>query len=47
VKLAILNASAFCMYNRMVDGLKAKTFVDPKIYEGRPLQLAEKGYCMV
>jgi AhpD family alkylhydroperoxidase len=44
VKLAILIASAFCMYNRMVDGLKAKTFADPKIYEGRASQLAEMGY---
>jgi len=44
VKLAILIASAFCMYNRMVDGLKANTFADPKIYEGRALQLAEMGY---
>jgi uncharacterized peroxidase-related enzyme len=46
VKLAILIASAFCMYNRMVDGLKANTFADPKIYEGRALQLAEMGYRM-
>ena len=47
VKLAILIASAFCMYNRMVDGLKANTFADPKMYEGRALQLAERGYCML
>jgi uncharacterized peroxidase-related enzyme len=46
VKLAILIASAFCMYNRMVDGLKANTFADPKTYEGHALQLAEMGYRM-
>jgi AhpD family alkylhydroperoxidase len=46
VKLAILIASAFSMYNRMVDGLKANTFADPKIYEGHALQLAEMGYQM-
>jgi uncharacterized peroxidase-related enzyme len=46
VKLAILIASAFSMYNRMVDGLRANTFADPKIYEGRALQLAEMGYRM-
>jgi len=44
VKLAILIASAFCMYNRMVDGLKAKTFADPRMYEGHALRLAEMGY---
>ena len=44
VKLAILIASAFCMYNRIVNGLKAKTFADPKNYEGPALQLAEMGY---
>jgi hypothetical protein len=34
VKLAILIASAFCMYlYRTVDGLKANTFADPKMYE--------------
>jgi uncharacterized peroxidase-related enzyme len=46
VKLAILIASAFCMYNRMVDGLKANTFADPKIYEGFAVRLAETGYRM-
>jgi hypothetical protein len=40
----MLIASAFCIYNRMVDGLKATTFADPKIYEGHALQLADKGY---
>jgi hypothetical protein len=44
VTLAMLIASAFCIYNRMVDGLKATTFADPKIYEGHALQLADKGY---
>ncbi|MGO8799429.1 MAG: carboxymuconolactone decarboxylase family protein [Roseiarcus sp.] len=44
VQLAILIASAFCMYNRMVDGLRARTPADVAAYEARAREIAEYGY---
>jgi uncharacterized peroxidase-related enzyme len=43
-QLAVLIASAFCMYNRMVDGLRAKTPATPEAYRTRAAEIAEHGY---
>jgi uncharacterized peroxidase-related enzyme len=43
-QLAILIASAFCMYNRMVDGLRARTPPSAEAYRERASQIAEHGY---
>ncbi len=43
-QLAVLIASAFCMYNRMVDGLRAKTPASPEAYRARAVEIAEHGY---
>ena len=43
-QLAVLIASAFCMYNRMVDGLRAKTPPSPEAYRARATEIAEHGY---
>jgi uncharacterized peroxidase-related enzyme len=43
-QLAVLIASAFCMYNRMVDGLRAPTPPSAKAYTARAVQIAEHGY---
>jgi len=43
-QLAVLIASAFCMYNRMVDGLRAKTPATPDAYRARAAEIAEHGY---
>ena len=43
-QLAVLIASAFCMYNRMVDGLRAKTPPSPEAYRARAKEIAEHGY---
>ena len=43
-QLAVLIASAFCMYNRMVDGLRAKTPPSPEAYRARAAEIAEHGY---
>ena len=43
-QLAVLIASAFCMYNRMVDGLRAKTPASPDAYRARAAEIAEHGY---
>jgi uncharacterized peroxidase-related enzyme len=43
-QLAVLIASAFCMYNRMVDGLRARTPDRPEAYEARAAEIAEYGY---
>ena len=40
----VLIAAAFCMYNRYVDGLRAFTPDDPKIYEERAKLIAQHGY---
>jgi uncharacterized peroxidase-related enzyme len=43
-QLAVLIASAFCMYNRMVDGLRAKTPASADAYRARATEIAEHGY---
>ncbi len=43
-QLTVLIASAFCMYNRMVDGLRAKTPASPAAYHARAIEIAEHGY---
>ena len=40
----VLIAAAFCMFNRYVDGLAARTPTDPESYAARGRQIAEKGY---
>jgi uncharacterized peroxidase-related enzyme len=44
-QLAVLIASAFCMYNRMVDGFRAKTPASTEAYRARAAEIAEHGYC--
>jgi len=44
VQLAVLIASAFSMYNRMVDGFRARTASDTGAYRTRAAQIAEAGY---
>ncbi len=43
-QLAVLIASAFCMYNRMVDGLRARTPASTEGYLARAAEIAEYGY---
>jgi uncharacterized peroxidase-related enzyme len=43
-QLAVLIASAFSMYNRIVDGLRAKTPASADAYRGRAEEIAEYGY---
>ncbi|MBZ9803445.1 carboxymuconolactone decarboxylase family protein [Mesorhizobium sp. ES1-6] len=44
VQLTILIASAFCMYNRIVDGFRARTPSDPTAFGERAQQIASYGY---
>jgi uncharacterized peroxidase-related enzyme len=44
IQLAVLIAAAFSMYNRMVDGMRARTPADPRAYENRAQQIADYGY---
>lgn len=44
VQLAILIASAFSMYNRMVDGLRARTAPSAEAYRARASEIAQNGY---
>jgi AhpD family alkylhydroperoxidase len=44
VQLAVLIAAAFCMYNRMVDGFRARTSPDLDVYRPRATHIAELGY---
>ena len=44
VQLAVLIAAAFSMYNRMVDGFRAKTPPTPEAYRARASEIAEQGY---
>jgi uncharacterized peroxidase-related enzyme len=44
VQLAVLIASAFSMYNRLVDGFRARTPASPEAYRGRAAEIAEHGY---
>jgi len=43
-QLAVLIAAAFCMYNRMVDGLRAPTPPSVEAFRERATQIAEHGY---
>jgi len=44
VQLAILIASAFSMYNRLVDGFRARTAPTPEAYRERASEIADNGY---
>ncbi|MEO8273458.1 MAG: carboxymuconolactone decarboxylase family protein [Chloroflexota bacterium] len=44
VQLAVLISSAFSMYNRMVDGLRARTAPTADAYRARASEIAENGY---
>ncbi len=44
VQLAVLIAAGFAMYNRMVDGLRARTPATLEPYLGRAAEIAERGY---
>lgn len=44
VQLAVLIAAAFSMYNRMVEGFRARTPADAGAYRGRAQEIAEHGY---
>jgi uncharacterized peroxidase-related enzyme len=43
-QLTVLIAAAFCMYNRMVDGLRAQTPPTAEAYRARAEEIAEHGY---
>ena len=44
VQLAVLIAAAFSMYNRMVEGFRAKTPPTAEAYRGRAAEIAAHGY---
>ncbi len=44
VQLAVLIASAFSMYNRMVEGFRARTLPSADAYRARASEIAEHGY---
>jgi len=44
VQLAVLIAAAFSMYNRMVDGFRAKTPPTAEAFRARAAEIAEHGY---
>jgi uncharacterized peroxidase-related enzyme len=44
VQLAVLIAAAFSMYNRMVDGFRARTAPSPDAYRERAGEIAANGY---
>ena len=44
VQLAVLIAAAFSMYNRIVEGFRARTAPTPEVYRERAGQIAEHGY---
>jgi uncharacterized peroxidase-related enzyme len=44
VQLAVLIAAAFSMYNRIVDGFRARTPGATDVYESRAAEIAEHGY---
>jgi uncharacterized peroxidase-related enzyme len=44
VQLAVLIASAFSMFNRLVDGFRARTPANLEIYTARATEIAENGY---
>lgn len=44
VQLAVLIASAFSMYNRLVDGFRARTAPTTEVYRERAVEIAANGY---
>jgi hypothetical protein len=44
IQLAVLIAAGFSMYNRMVDGLRAKTPSTTSAYTARAREIADHGY---
>lgn len=44
VQLAVLIAAAFSMYNRMVEGFRARTAPTPEAYRERAGEIATRGY---
>jgi AhpD family alkylhydroperoxidase len=44
IQLAVLIAAGFSMYNRMVDGLRARTAPSPDAYRQRASEIALQGY---
>ncbi|HVU75359.1 MAG TPA: carboxymuconolactone decarboxylase family protein [Candidatus Paceibacterota bacterium] len=44
VQFTVLIAAAFCMYNRCVDGLRARTPESEDAYTARALEIADHGY---
>jgi hypothetical protein len=44
VQLAVLVAAAFSMYNRMVEGFRAKTPPTAEAFHARAAEIAENGY---
>ena len=44
VQLAVLIASAFSMYNRLVDGFRARTAPSTEVYAARAAEIADNGY---
>jgi len=44
VQLAVLIAAAFSMYNRMVDGFRARTAPSVEAYDARAGEIAAHGY---
>ena len=44
VQLAVLIAAAFSMYNRIVEGFRARTPPTPEAYRARAGEIAENGY---
>jgi alkylhydroperoxidase family enzyme len=44
IQLAVLIAAAFSMYNRIVDGFRARTPASPDAYRARAGEIAEHGY---
>jgi uncharacterized peroxidase-related enzyme len=44
IQLAVLIAAAFSMYNRIVEGFRARTPGDPHAYDERAQQVADHGY---
>jgi uncharacterized peroxidase-related enzyme len=44
IQLAVLIAAAFSMYNRLVEGFRARTAPTPDAYRERAVEIAEHGY---
>ena len=44
MQLAVLIASGFSMYNRLVDGFRARTAPSTEAYRERAAEIADNGY---